>query len=135
MKLILNEDLFQDVPSGPEEGVETTIADMLITAINDEWKTIQYYNSLISALKQAGQEEMIPVIEDINNEEHKHVGQLQECLKQISPNTMSIADGETEGSQQIDGERHENDVLFTESLEEDKEEKDLPKQGKIMKFI
>ena len=110
MKLILNEDLFSDVPSGPSVGTDTTIADMLITAINDEWETIKYYNSVISALHQAGQDEMIPVIEDINNEEHKHVGQLQECLKQISPNTKSISDGETEGSKQIETERHNTDI-------------------------
>lgn len=66
----------EEVPEGPEIGVDTTIADMLITAINDEWKTIQYYNTLISALDQASQADMIEVINDINNEEHKHVGQL-----------------------------------------------------------
>ena len=76
MKLTLNEDLFDKTPSGPETGVETTIASMLITAINDEWKTIQYYNDTIQALEQAGMYDMIDVIKDINNEEHKHVGQL-----------------------------------------------------------
>ena len=115
MRIILNEDLFpveeepvkeienktEETPSGPDIGADTTVADMIITAINDEWKTIQYYNSLIEALHQAGQDEMIPVIEDINNEEHKHVGQLQECLKVISPNTHSIASGEQEGEEQL----------------------------------
>ena len=77
---------------------------MLITAVNDEWKTIQFYNTLVSALDQAGQQDMIDVINDITNEEHKHVGQLQECLKRLSPNTFSIEKGEEEGAEQLDEE-------------------------------
>lgn len=115
MKIVLKEDLFDgiddivimpkentdDTPSGPPVGVETTIANELIDNINGEWDTITNYNNVIVDLRQAGLDDFIPVIEDINNEEHKHIGQLQEILKKISPNTNSIASGEIEGAEQL----------------------------------
>ena len=119
-KLILNEDLFEPIedvisveipsanaeigvieeetPSGPATGAETGIANQLIEMINGEWNTIADYNNLIAMLTQYGFEEFIPVIEDINNEENLHVGQLQALLQKISPNTGSIEQGELEAS-------------------------------------
>ena len=95
------------IPEGPQPGPNTGVADMLIAAINDEWEAIQTYNSIISTLtyESANNYEfsnMIPVIQDIVNEENKHVGQLQELLKVISPNTESIRDGEIEARGQFD---------------------------------
>ena len=125
-KLILNEDLFElfvpedivegpidihipsadanievmeeETPSGPATGAETGIANQIIEMINGEWNTIADYNNLIAMLTQYGFEEFIPVIEDINNEENLHVGQLQALLQKISPNTGSIEQGELEAS-------------------------------------
>ena len=119
-KLILNEDLFEPIedvvsveipsvnaeigvveeetPSGPATGAETGIANQLIEMINGEWNTIADYNNLITMLTQYGFEEFIPVIEDINNEENLHVGQLQALLQKISPNAESIQQGELEAS-------------------------------------
>ena len=95
-----------DAPEGPKDGSDTGVADMLISAINDEWSTIQRYNSMIATLRtemsgNPAYEQFIAVIEEINNEENKHVGQLQEVLKQISPNANSIQDGEEEGAAQL----------------------------------
>lgn len=95
-----------DAPEGPKDGSDTGVADMLISAINDEWSTIQRYNSMIATLRtemsgNPAYEQFIAVIEEINNEENKHVGQLQEVLKQISPNAKSIQDGEEEGAAQL----------------------------------
>ena len=68
MKLILNEDLFDDVDSFvvPEieiepikiedtnketpEGIDIGVSNLLINAINDEWETIAYYNDIIANL-------------------------------------------------------------------------------------
>lgn len=129
MKFNLNENLFDDItvvmpeevteeeiPSGPPTGVETTIANELIDNVNGEWDTITKYNNMITDLKQVGLDDFIPVIEDINNEEHKHIGQLQELLKKISPNTNSIASGEAEGAEQL--------------IESYIQEKDIKKQAK-----
>lgn len=92
--------------SGPESGVATGVADMLIAAINDEWETIRNYNSLMATLQYEAStnqqyDAFIKVIEDITNEENVHVGQLQELLKQVSPNANSIEQGEAEGAEQL----------------------------------
>ena len=88
----------EETPSGPATGAETGIANQLIEMINGEWNTIADYNNLITMLTQYGFEEFIPVIEDINNEENLHVGQLQALLQKISPNAGSIEQGELEAS-------------------------------------
>lgn len=95
-----------NAPEGPKEGSDTGVADMLISAIHDEWTTIQQYNSLIATLRaevvnNPKYEGFISVVEEINNEENKHVGQLQEMLKRISPNANSIEEGEEEGASQL----------------------------------
>ena len=88
----------EETPGGPNTGAETGIANQIIEMINGEWNTISDYNNLITMLTQYGFEEFIPVIEDINNEENLHVGQLQALLQKISPNTGSIEQGELEAS-------------------------------------
>ena len=126
MKLILNEDLFDDVDSFvvPEieiepikiedtnketpEGIDIGVSNLLINAINDEWETIAYYNDIIANLQN--HEDMIPVIQDIVAEENKHVGQLQKILLQISPNVSNILQGEEEASQQM--ETNEEGIIF-----------------------
>lgn len=94
------------IPEGPQPGPDSGIADLLITAINDEWEAIRTYNSIIASLKYESSanpqfESMITVLEDINAEENKHVGQLQEILKVISPNAHMIREGEKEGHKQF----------------------------------
>ena len=96
------------VPEGPKAGEITGVADTLISLINDEWEAVRGYNTFIEMLRgtmqatqDANLEKMLPTIADIVNEENKHVGQLQELLKLISPNASSIQDGEREGIRQI----------------------------------
>lgn len=98
----------EKVLAGPETPSETGISNMLISAINGEWDTINLYNSIVETLRTEAEDtnndysDMINVINDILSEENKHIGQLQECLKKVSPNTQEIASGETEGAQQLD---------------------------------
>lgn len=77
------------------------MANSLIEAINDEWKTIQMYNDLIVNATSFGYPDMIETLQDIVNEENVHVGQLQGLLETISPNTSSINDGKEEAQEQI----------------------------------
>ena len=44
---------------------------------------------------------MLTIIDDIVNEENLHVGQLQQLLKQVSPNASSINQGEVEAREQL----------------------------------
>ena len=101
------------VPEGPKPGIESGIADSLIKLINDEWEAIQGYNNfrdMILSMQQAGDgdySEMIKVIDEVSNEENLHVGQLQELLKRISPNTESISKGEEEAEEQLEPSNNE----------------------------
>lgn len=118
---ILSEDWFDDITEvevldnieepeeefskqGPNVGPDTGIAALLIDAINDEWTTIDKYNSIITMMSEENKVDMIPVIQDITAEENTHVGQLQTLLQSISPNVENIVDGETEAKEQMNGE-------------------------------
>lgn len=89
---------------GPSEGAPAGLAALLIESINGEWDTINLYNNIAITARAEGYEDIAKVIDDINQEENVHVGQLQEALKTISPNTYSIADGENEGKEQIESD-------------------------------
>lgn len=96
------------VDNGPKSGEPNGIADELIRLINDEWEAIQGYNNAVELIRRnlsmSGDitlQRMIPVLDDIRNEENKHVGQLQELLRLISPNVKEISNGEAEGRNQI----------------------------------
>ena len=96
--------LGDDAPAGPEPNEDTGMAGMLIDAINDEWKTIDKYNSIKSTCASFGDKyvDFISVIDDIVAEENVHIGQLQKTLETISPNVEKIAQGEKEAKEQID---------------------------------
>ena len=86
-------------PKGPEVGVDTGIADMLLDLINGENDTIRDYNIFKANLES--HPEFISAIEDITNEENNHVGMLQTLLKQISPNVETIKQGEAEAEKDL----------------------------------
>ena len=105
----ITEDVDKDVHPSPESGAATGIAGMLIYAINDEWETINRYNSMLSTIRDmledidnieditAGDlQDTVEIIEDINNEENNHVGMLQSALALYSENVEAIKDGEKE---------------------------------------
>lgn len=123
MKLILNEDLFEDAPipsveledpitveeaeitpdGAPTEGDDTGVSDVLITLIKDEYNTIQSYHSFLATIKAlGGYDEMIPVIEHITAEEQKHVGELTTLLEKVSPNTAKQEEGKAEADTEIE---------------------------------
>jgi rubrerythrin len=100
-KYTIHESLTEPL-SGPPMGPEAGISSLLIDAINDEWSTIDKYNGLVITARNEGFEDIARILEEINTEENKHVGQLQELLKTISPNTDAISDGEEEAEDYID---------------------------------
>ena len=101
------------IPEGPKTGLDSAVADALINLINDEWEAIQGYNdfrNMILSMKETSTgdySEMVTVIDEIVNEENLHVGQLQELLKRVSPNTESIAKGEEEAQEQLESSGNE----------------------------
>jgi rubrerythrin len=88
--------------SGPSIGPEAGLSALLIESINGEWETVNLYNSIAMNAREAGFEDIAKVLDEINTEENKHIGQLQELLKTISPNAYAIKDGEEEAKEVID---------------------------------
>ena len=90
---------------GPAEGADTGVAAELIALINDEWEAIQGYNNAIATLRTLQEnpfyEDAIRVLEEISAEENRHVGQLQEVLRRISPNAGDIQKGTKEAQNQL----------------------------------
>lgn len=101
----LNEGLTEDVETpvlrGPAEGPESGLATLLNEALQDELKTIQMYNDTAVTARAEGFDDIAAQIDEINTEENKHVGQLQELLKTISPNAQAIDAGELEAGDDL----------------------------------
>ena len=95
------------IPEGPKDGLASGVADSLINLINDEWEAIQGYNdfrAMVLDMNKTGTRDythMLEVINEVINEENRHVGQLQELLKEVSPNTASIEKGQEEAKEQL----------------------------------
>ncbi len=87
---------------GPSVGPEAGLASLIITAINGEWDTVSEYNTLALMARDNGYNDIADIIDEINTEENKHIGQLQEILKKISPNATAIEDGESEATEYFD---------------------------------
>lgn len=115
----INESLNEDatvIKEGPKEGPEFGLASLLNEAIQEELKTIDTYNSLALTARKEGYEDIAKMIDEINTEENKHVGQLQEALKSISPNAIAIEDGTAEGQEQMSNAVMVDDDLTDEEL-------------------
>ncbi len=101
----LNESLTEDVEvptlTGPVEGAESGLAALLNEALQDELKTIQMYNDTAITARAEGFDDIASQIDEINTEENKHVGQLQELLKTVSPNAQAIDAGELEAGDDL----------------------------------
>lgn len=118
--LILSEDLFDDVVNievpdvitnieqsdieaeGPEVGIESGLANELLTLINDENEAIQGYINFKANLD--GYEKFAELIDDIMSEELNHVGMLQSMLSELSPNAENIKAGEEEAEETLNDE-------------------------------
>lgn len=106
--------MFANGYTANEEMDEYELATSLNNLIRDEYEAIDGYNDMISDLEENEQnKDLIPVLDDINNEENTHVGQLQEALKTVSPAADHISKGELEAEGQLRG---------GEAMEEYKEE-------------
>lgn len=99
MKLTFVEDISYD--NTPEFGVETGLADIIISSINKKWDNIRDFNSIIVTLKDTGYDEYVPIIEEILEEENNHIGKLQHIVELLNPVTSNINDGKQEAEEII----------------------------------
>ena len=100
-----------------EEDNMNSIKEKVIKAIQDEWKTIAYYNDLIEELKKIDDLDGINVINDINNEEHIHVGQLQSLLQTMGGDIEAIHQGNEEGDEQLTESLKEQEDKINDFIE------------------
>ena len=97
----LNEEVEVPTLEGPKEGAEYGLSELINAAIQHELETVNEYNTLALNARAEGYDDIASVIDEINTEENKHIGQLQELLKTISPNAQAIVAGETEASDDL----------------------------------
>lgn len=90
-----------EISPAPEVGTESGMSAIINSLIRDEWEAIDGYNSAIVTAKDMGLDSIAQVLTHIQNEENKHVGELQECLKQITFSAEQISVGEDEASQEL----------------------------------
>lgn len=84
-----------------ESQKDSGIASIIITAINDEWEAIDFYNSMIATAQAEGYQDVVEVAKDILNEENIHVGQLQKLLELVQPEAKAIEQGMQEATEQV----------------------------------
>lgn len=80
------------------------VSNLISSLIKDEYEAIEGYNGAISTLRSVGcenLEEFTKIFQDIIAEENKHIGQLQEMTKHISPLAVNIDVGEQEAHNEI----------------------------------
>ena len=99
MKLTFLES-FDDLKK-PGCGVETGLADIIISSINKKWDSIRDLNSILVMLNDTGYEEYTPVIEEILETENNHIGKLQHIVELLTPVTSNIEDGKQEAEEII----------------------------------
>ena len=89
------------VESTPQLGSDSGMATLLNSLIIDEWEAIQGYNDAIVTAETEGFSDIAKVLRDIVNEENLHIGQLEQCMKKLSPNAESIDQGKVEAEEQL----------------------------------
>jgi hypothetical protein len=101
---------------GPKEGPEFGLSSLLNQAVQEELKTVDFYNSIAVTARDNGFNDIASMVDEINTEENKHIGQLQEALKSISPNAVAIEDGSEEGQEQLSDMTIVDDDLTDDEL-------------------
>ncbi len=92
----------EDTLSAPETGPASGISSVINALIIDEWEAIENYNSAIISARDCGYDDIVEVLTGIQNEENKHVGELQECLKKLTPSAEKITDGAEEAVKEME---------------------------------
>lgn len=95
------------LPEPTDDQINFAYRNQFIELINGEWDTIQDYNDLINNLREIEEyKEFIPVIEGIIKDEHNHIGNLQNVLDKLNPQSnKDLEDGDKEAQEILDGDK------------------------------
>ena len=128
------EDELQNSPSMYEslnESEETDgLANLISNEINGEFETTNGYRNLRQVASEVAPD-MLPVIDDIMDEENTHVGQLQTLLSMVDDSAENIDVGAEEAEDQLEDEdaeiehNDEVDIDFADIKKSDDEDADL----------
>ena len=96
----------EEISEPEEKQINNDYRNQLIEMINGEWETIQDYNDLVNMLANIEEyKEYIPVIEGIIEDEHHHIGNLQNVLDKLNPDSnKDIEHGDEEAQEILDKE-------------------------------
>lgn len=72
------------------------VADMMISAINAKYDHIRDLNSIVTTLEECGRSEYVDIIKEMLEDEHRMIGQLQEIVKEVSPEANEVEVGKEE---------------------------------------
>ena len=106
------------------------LANLISNEINGEFETTNGYRNLRQAASEIAPD-MLPVIDDIMDEENTHVGQLQTLLSMVDDSADNIDVGAEEAEDQLEDEdaeiehNDEVDVDFADIKKSDDEDADL----------
>lgn len=106
------------------------LANLISNEINGEFETTNGYRNLRQVASEVAPD-MLPVIDDIMDEENTHVGQLQTLLSMVDDSAENIDAGAEEAEDQLEDEdveiehNDEVDVDFADIKKSDDEDVDL----------
>mgnify|MGYP004529762079 CR=1 FL=1 len=86
----LNIEPIENIEKGPTTEYDTEISTLLIGLINSKWNFVSELNNDLISLKDKNNAQVSNTIENIRNDEIKHIGELQNVLKLYSPNVANI---------------------------------------------
>lgn len=104
----ITEDLEQPVT---EQETDHGMLSLVNSLIISEYDAIDQYNSAIATAQAEGTDDVLPVLQDIINEEQTHVGQLQELAKLFDKSAKEVASGTEEAKEQLSDEGEEMSSL------------------------
>lgn len=124
------EDEPKEVPLTESEEMDG-LANLISNEINGEFETTNGYRNLRQVASEVSPD-MLPVIDDIIDEENTHVGQLQTLLSMADDSADNIEVGAEEAEEQIDDEDEEEiehnddvDIDFAEIKKSNEDDDDL----------
>ena len=89
-----------DITPAPE-GEAAAMVGLLNNLVVDELNAVNSYNGAVETIRtmpsdMPGANAAISVLSDISDEENSHIGEIQELLKQFTPQANAVEDGKNE---------------------------------------
>lgn len=93
--------IMEDVPNITKNDMESGAVDMVISLINKKWDSVRDLNSIILTLSEYDMDAILPILEEVLQDENNHIGQLQHIVETLSPSASNIDVGKNEAEQSL----------------------------------